>query len=801
MSEKEIHPRDPAQLRRRAAEMARREAALAPKNIDGLTHGESLRKLHELRVHQIELEMQNEELLRTHVELDAARARYFDFYDLAPVGFFTVSEQGLILEANLTAASRLGVARDALAQQRLTSFIFPQDEDIYYLHCKQLFETGEVEGCDLRMLEVDGTTFWARLESTAARAEGKPVCRVVMTDITRRKRAETDLRATNTQLAAIYANAPLILLVIDEQLRVREANHLASRFAGREAWIPDVPPGEALGCMNALADPRGCGHGLSCGQCTLRQAISGALTGGSNSEGIEAWLPLSVDGEDEQRCLLVSTTAMKFNGSTRVLVCAQDITTRKRAEEAQRQSERLYRGLFENLLNGFALHEIEGGEDGRAMDYRFVAVNPAFERMTGLKAEDLLGRTVREVMPGAEPYWIEPYAKMAVTGEPASFEHYSAEPRKHFQVTAFQPAPNQLACIFADITARKQAEEALRESELQYRNLADCGQALIWTSKPDKKCDYFNQPWLDFTGRPLAEREMGDGWAASVCPEDLERCIETYTRAFDRRERFSMDHRMRRHDGEFRWIQDAGTPRYDGHGNFLGYICHCLDITERQRNEEALRQSVCRMESAVQQQAILLKEIHHRVKNNLAVTASLLSMKADGCGPEAKLALEESQQRIHSIALVHEYLYANDSLDRIDFGEYARDLVQGVYSAFGGEQKRIGLDLQLDPVELGIDRAVPCALILNELLSNALKYAFADGRTGRILVSFRQPEQGCCELAVEDDGVGLPDGALLGQNKSLGLRIVRILTTQLDGSVEQQTCLGTRIVLRFPAAG
>src|ERR1017187_7547139 len=132
MSEKEIHPRDPAQLRRRAAEMARREAALAPNNIDGLTHGESLRKLHELRVHQIELEMQNEELLRTHVELDAARARYFDFYDLAPVGFFTVSEQGMILEANLTAASRLGVVRDALAQQRLTSFIFPQDEDIYY---------------------------------------------------------------------------------------------------------------------------------------------------------------------------------------------------------------------------------------------------------------------------------------------------------------------------------------------------------------------------------------------------------------------------------------------------------------------------------------------------------------------------------------------------------------------------------------------------------------------------------------------------------------------------------------------
>ncbi|MCX6633067.1 MAG: PAS domain S-box protein, partial [Candidatus Solibacter sp.] len=134
------------------------------------------------------------------------------------------------------------------------------------------------------------------------------------------------------------------------------------------------------------------------------------------------------------------------------------------------------------------------------------------------------------------------------------------------------------------------ARRLARESELQYRTLADSGQALIWTSRPDKKCDYFNQPWLDFTGRPL-ERELGDGWAEGVHPEDLERCIEIYTRAFDRRERFSMDYRMRRHDGEFRWIQDDGTPRYDSQGIFLGYIGHCLDVTGRKRAEEALRTS------------------------------------------------------------------------------------------------------------------------------------------------------------------------------------------------------------------
>jgi two-component sensor histidine kinase len=224
------------------------------------------------------------------------------------------------------------------------------------------------------------------------------------------------------------------------------------------------------------------------------------------------------------------------------------------------------------------------------------------------------------------------------------------------------------------------------------------------------------------------------------------------------------------------------------------------DITQRRRAEDALKRSVRQLESALAEKTVLLKEIHHRVKNNLAVTASLLSMTADGSGPEARLALEESQQRVHSIALVHEYLYDNDRLDHINFGDYARDLAQYVYSAFGGQHKRIGLDLELDPIELGIERAVPCALILNELLSNAFKYAFAGGRTGRILVSFRQPEPGCCELTVEDDGVGLLDGALSGQSKSLGLRIVRILTNQLDGSVEQNARSGTRIVLRFPAA-
>jgi PAS domain S-box-containing protein len=212
-------------LRRQAEEMAQENAALTLENLKALSPEETLQSLHELRVHQIELEMQNEELRRTYGEMDVVRARYFDLYDLAPVGYCTLSEKGLILEANLTAATLLGLARGELIKKPIFRFIHKEDTAIYYMQHQQLFETSKPQACELRMVKNDGTAFWAHIESTVAQdADGIPVSRFVMSNINERKLAEEALRESDKLLRASLEEKDVLL----KEVHHRVKNNLAA---------------------------------------------------------------------------------------------------------------------------------------------------------------------------------------------------------------------------------------------------------------------------------------------------------------------------------------------------------------------------------------------------------------------------------------------------------------------------------------------------------------------------------------------------------------------------------------------
>jgi len=224
------------------------------------------------------------------------------------------------------------------------------------------------------------------------------------------------------------------------------------------------------------------------------------------------------------------------------------------------------------------------------------------------------------------------------------------------------------------------------------------------------------------------------------------------------------------------------------------------EVTEHQRAQQALQRALGELEAALAEKTVLLQEVHHRVKNNLAVIVGLLGMKAGAIdGTEAQGALEDSQQRVRSIALIHEHLYGTEHLDRIDFAEYAGQLVQELGGVYGVQARRIAIRVNAEPIQIGIHRAVPCALILNELVTNALKHAFPGDRSGEVGISLRKSAPGELELTIEDDGVGFVRSRQARDGRSLGLRIVDILTKQLEGSLEQTASPGTRFVLRFRA--
>ena len=204
-----------AKLRWRAEEIIQGQGDSSPKSLATMSREEALKLVHELRVHQIELTMQNEELCRAQAELNATRQRYFDIYNLAPVGYFIVSHEGRILETNLAGVNLLNIPRAALVKQPITRFIFKEDQDVYYLHRRQLLAKGKAHTCELRMVNADGTAFWVRLTATrqapseSSGPSGAPVSRVVLSDISEQKQIEQDKAKLDAQVQQAKKGAPV----------------------------------------------------------------------------------------------------------------------------------------------------------------------------------------------------------------------------------------------------------------------------------------------------------------------------------------------------------------------------------------------------------------------------------------------------------------------------------------------------------------------------------------------------------------------------------------------------------------
>jgi len=406
---------------------------------------------------------------------------------------------------------------------------------------------------------------------------------------------------------------------------------------------------------------------------------------------------------------------------------SRDITERKRAEEALRASEERFR-LAAQAGKMFA-YEWDAVTDIIQRSPEFIQVL-GFDGTTQTTGRQILAQvheadrervmaafaklspekpslriSFRIVRPDGTTIWVERSSR-------AQFDE--------------QGRLLRIVGMVADITERKRAEEQLQESEERFRLVATTAPVMVWMSGPDKLCTYFNQPWLTFTGRSI-QQELGDGWAEGVHAGDLKRCLETYTQAFDRREPFEMEYRLRRNDGEYRWIFDYGVPRFNSDGSFAGYIGSASDMTDQKMAQEALEKvSGQLIEAQERERRRLARELHDDICQRLAMLSLKIEKvtKGAGRGPSSfadqleKIWQQCSNLTVDVQALSHE-LHPS-ILDNLGLATAVKSFCREVAEQSGVAVEFVGKNM---PDSLPLEVSLALFRVVQEALHNAVRYS------------------------------------------------------------------------------
>jgi len=561
MKESDPSAPTPPSLRSHAEEVLRQKAP-PPEELAALSPEAARHTLHELRVHQIELEMQNEELRRAQVELDAARAHYFDLYDLAPVGYVTLGEQGMIRSANLTAATLLGVHRGALLDQPFSRFILKEDEDIWYLHRKKLFETGQPQTCELRLLKKGGGRLWAHLAAnTAPDDHGSPMCRLVLNDLTERKRAEQ----SRARLAAIVEFSADAIISKDLDSLITSWNSGAEKMFGYTAH-------EMVGTPITRLIP-------SDRQAEEQQILEQIRCGGSVNHFDT--VRLTKDGRLIPVSLTVSPIKDAAGNILGVSKAARDITERKQAEQKllrhQQRLELAQRsagaGLWDwDIVTGqidwsrelFGLFGLDPDRTAPGFEAWRQAIHPQDQAAAASRIEQAvkdrtqLDNEYRVVLRGERIRWIHALGNTV----------YGPDQR-----------PLRMSGICLDITERKAAEAELARIARQWQDTFDASNDAIWILDQDHRVlrsnkaaeRLFQHPCNEMLGEHCFAVAHGSAEPPANCPFERAR---------------STGHREAREIEQGAQVLSVVVdPILDAVGRFAGAVHVVSDITEKKQME------------------------------------------------------------------------------------------------------------------------------------------------------------------------------------------------------------------------
>jgi len=469
---------------------------------------------------------------------------------------------------------------------------------------------------------------------------------------------------------------------------------------------------------------------------------------------------------------------------------------RRRAEQELKKSEEKFSVAFRQGPMAVTLTN--------AKTHRYIDVNETFEQFTGHRREELIGKSALEAGVWPSPEQREEFINTLRTqGHLREIEFPFRTKDGQLRVAQASAELIEIGgepCVLGaaiDITERKQAEQALQESEKRFRLMADSAPVLMWLSGPDKLCTDFNQEWLRFTGRTM-EQELGNGWAEGVHPDDLQACMRSYTFAFDARQRFAMEYRLRRHDGEYRWLLDHGVPRFLENGDFAGYIGCCIDITDQKEAKAARAEFSGKLIHAQEEERTrIARELHDDINQRLALLANgLEEMKqaptGNGEHPQQKEISELwrlTSEIASDIQQLSHQLHPS-KLHYLGLAAAARELCHEF-----SRQHKVKVECIVQGKLQGLDDSVSLSLFrtIQESLHNVAKHS----RARHVKVEIER-QASIVRLRVSDDGIGFaPDHA---NNHGLGLISMQERLKAVDGtfSIWSRPSLGTQLEATVP---
>ncbi len=585
---KQRSPREPNELRKKAKKLP----AETGEKISGIPSEKDIQHpAHELSVYHIELEMQNDELRRAQEQLEGSRSRYFDLYENAPVGYLTLDNKGVVLDMNLTAARLLGIERTFLLNKPFAFLIAPESQDAFYLHIRDLLHSPGTRACELALRRGKGGErfFHVQLESIAVQANGTTAIRTVLTDIAERKRTEKALVRAKEEWERTFDSVPDMIAIIDNQYHILRANKATTQRLGLE---PEQCVG--LHCYEAM-------HGLSQPPefCPHSKTLK---DGRQHSEEVH-----------EERLggdFVISTTPLadEHGQMVGVVHVARDITKRKQAEEALRESEAKYRSLFENSLDAIFVTVPDGS---------ILAANPAACALFGMTEAELIAMRPAGLTDQDDPRLAALAAERArighVKGE-ATFIRKDGTKFPTSVTSVIVEGGTRAFVILTDITQRKQAEEALRESGKRFRSVfenAAVGMALVDPEGHMLQTNSAMQTMLGYSDDEFRTMRFAD----FTHPGDIDMSLENVSGIYSgERQKNDFEKRYIARDGREVWVHvslamvsdEAGRPRYH-----VGVI---EDINMRKRAEMDSERLLAELESRVQERTAELQRAYDRLK-------------------------------------------------------------------------------------------------------------------------------------------------------------------------------------------